>query len=163
MKQKESVKPSRNVHNGKPELRHHQQSSLPQTCLVLSATGSLELRLVSSAILEHTNNNTSHSWLGLVIVSNDRRRKKKHYALLNHWATPRGKGATLFFQPSVCLSFICHTISNINLTLVLLNLDISCLYKQCRSRSVGFWRSQLIWISTVYHSVTEYVSTTWIK
>ena len=27
----------------------------------LSATGSLELRLVSSAILEHTNNNTSHS------------------------------------------------------------------------------------------------------
>ena len=38
-----------------------------------SATGSLELRLVSSAILEHTNNNTSHSWLGLVIVSNDRR------------------------------------------------------------------------------------------
>ena len=23
--------------------------------------------------------------------------------------------------------------------------------KQCRSRSVGFWRSQLIWICTVYH------------
>ena len=72
-KQKESAKPSRNVHSGKPELRHHQQSFLPQTSLVLSATGSLELRLVSSAILEHTNNNTSHSWLGLVIVSNDRR------------------------------------------------------------------------------------------
>ena len=61
------------MHSGKPELRHHQQSFLPQTSLVLSATGSLELRLVSSAILEHTNNNTSHSWLGLVIVSNDRR------------------------------------------------------------------------------------------
>ena len=29
---------------GKPELRHHQQSFLPQTSLVLSATGSLELR-----------------------------------------------------------------------------------------------------------------------
>ena len=58
-KQKESAKPSRNVHSGKPE--HHQQSFLPQTSLVLSATGSLELRLVSSAILEHTNNNTSHS------------------------------------------------------------------------------------------------------
>ena len=28
---------------------------------VLSATGSLELRLISSAILEHTNNNTSYS------------------------------------------------------------------------------------------------------
>ena len=60
-KQKESAKPSRNVHSGKPELRHHQQSFLPQTSLVLSATGSLELLLVSSGILEHTNNNTSHS------------------------------------------------------------------------------------------------------
>ena len=52
---------SSNMHSGKPELRHHQQSFLPQTSLALSATGSLELRLVSSAILEHTNNNTSHS------------------------------------------------------------------------------------------------------
>ena len=60
-KQKESAKPSRNVHSGKPELRHHQQNFLPQTSLVLSATGSLELRLVSSAIFEHTNNNTSDS------------------------------------------------------------------------------------------------------
>ena len=60
-KQKESAKPSRNVHSRKPELRHHQLSFLPQTSLVLSAIGSLELRLVSSAILEHTNNNTSHS------------------------------------------------------------------------------------------------------
>ena len=41
--------------------RHHQQSFLPQTSVVLSATGSLELRLVSSPILEHTSNNTSHS------------------------------------------------------------------------------------------------------
>ena len=60
-KQKESAKPSRNVHSGKPELRHHQQSFLPQASLVLSATGSLELRLASSSILEHTNDNTSHS------------------------------------------------------------------------------------------------------
>ena len=60
-KQKESAKPSRNMHSGKPELRHHQQSFLPKTSLILSATGSFELRLVSSAILEHTNNNTSHS------------------------------------------------------------------------------------------------------
>ena len=52
-KKKNSAKPSRNVHSGKPELRHHQQSFLPQTSLVLSATGSLELRLVSSTILEH--------------------------------------------------------------------------------------------------------------
>ena len=46
--QKESAKPSRNVHSGKPELRHHQQSVLSKTSLVLSAIGSLELRLVSS-------------------------------------------------------------------------------------------------------------------
>ena len=58
-KQKESAKPSKNVRSGKPELRHHQQSFLPQTSLVLSATDSLELSLVPSAILEHTNNNTS--------------------------------------------------------------------------------------------------------
>ena len=38
-----------------------------------------------------------------------------------------------------------------SLTLVLLNPDIPYLCKQCRSRSVGFWRSQLIWICTVCH------------
>ena len=45
----------------------------------------------------------------------------------------------------------CPNISLIFLTLVLLNPDIPCLCKQCRSRSVGFWRSQLIWICTVCH------------
>ena len=45
------------------------------------------------------------------------------------------------------------------LTLVLLNPDMPWLCKQCRSRSVGFWRSQLIWIYTVCHSVYEFVST----
>ena len=43
------------------------------------------------------------------------------------------------------------------LTLDLLNLDIPCLRKQCRCRSVGFFRSQLIWICTVCHSVCEYI------
>ena len=60
-KQKESAKPNGNMLSGKPELRHHQQSFLPQTSLVLrtSPTGSLKLRSVSSAILEHTNSSTS--------------------------------------------------------------------------------------------------------
>ena len=49
------------------------------------------------------------------------------------------------------------------LTLVLMNLHKHCLCKQCRSRSVGFWRSQLIWICTVCYSVREFVSTSWIK
>ena len=48
-------------------------------------------------------------------------------------------------------------------TLVLLNPNISRLYKRCRSRSVGFFRSQLIWICTVCHEVCEFVSTNWIK
>ena len=51
----------------------------------------------------------------------------------------------------------------LTLTLVLLNPDIPCLCKQCRSRSVGFFRSQLIWICTVCHSVCEFISTIWIK
>ena len=54
-------------------------------------------------------------------------------------------------------------------TVVLLNPDVPCLCKQCRSRSAGFWRSQLIWICTVCHSVVEFVSITritktdWLK
>ena len=58
MKQKEPTKLSRNVLSRKPELRH-QQSFLPETSLVLSATGSLEIRFVSSAILQYIKNNTS--------------------------------------------------------------------------------------------------------
>ena len=37
------------------------------------------------------------------------------------------------------------------LTQVMLNPGMPCLCKQCRSRSVGFFRSQLIWICTVCH------------
>ena len=70
---KESAKPSRNVLSVKPELRHCQQSFRPQTSLVLIAIGSLELRLVPSAILEHTNSSSSSISLRLVTVSNDRR------------------------------------------------------------------------------------------
>ena len=40
--------------------------------------------------------------------------------------------------------------------------DMSCLSKQCRSRSVGFWRSQLIWICTVCHLICEFLSKTGI-
>ena len=46
MRQKESAKPSRNVHSAKPELRHHQQSCLALTSVVPSATDNLELELV---------------------------------------------------------------------------------------------------------------------
>ena len=46
MRQKESAKPSRNVHSAKPELRHHKQSCLALTSVVPSATDRLELELV---------------------------------------------------------------------------------------------------------------------
>ena len=48
---------------------------------------------------------------------------------------------------------------NSTLTLVLLNQDRHCLRKQCRSRSDGFWRSHLIRIYTVFHSVCEFIWT----
>ena len=41
--------------------------------------------------------------------------------------------------------------------------DILCPRKQCRSRSVGFWRSQLIRICTVCHQVCEFIATIQIK
>ena len=55
------------------------------------------------------------------------------------------------------------TVYPIPLTLVLLNPDILCLCKQCRSRSVGFWRSQLIWICTVCHLICEFTATIRMK
>ena len=55
-----------------------------------------------------------------------------------------------------------HKLTN-KLTLVLLNPDIPCLCKQCRPRSVGFWRSQLILICTVCHVVCEFITTIQIK
>ena len=99
-KQKESVKPSRNVRSRTQELRHHQQSFLPQTSLVLSATGSLELRLVSSAILQHTNNNTLHIWLGLGIVNIDKRmNESKRRKTFN----------IVMFMPTACLPTLFST------------------------------------------------------
>ena len=46
MRQKESAKPSRNVHSAKPEPMHHQQSCLALTFVVPSATDSLKLELI---------------------------------------------------------------------------------------------------------------------
>ena len=45
------------------------------------------------------------------------------------------------------------------LTLVLLNQDRHCLWKQCRSRSDGFWRSHLIRTYTVFHWVCQFIWT----
>ena len=63
----------------------------------------------------------------------------------------------------ICAKMPFYLPLHVILTLVLLNLGIPCLCKQCRSKSVSFWRSQLIWICTVCHSVCEFISTIWIK
>ena len=71
-----------------------------------------------------------------------------HLALLNSyccvWWVLSGEKRELFL--CFCYVHVCTI-----LTLVLLNSDTPCLCKQCRSRSIGFWRSQLIWICTVCH------------
>ena len=54
-------------------------------------------------------------------------------------------GRIVFSKPWFCWTWICP----------------AC--KQCRSRSAGFWRSQLIWIYTVWHEVFEFVSRTLMK
>ena len=66
----------------------------------------------------------------------------------------------LFSSKAPELLFSCKTVK---LLIVLLNQDIHCLYKQCRSWSFGFRRSQLIGICIFCHSVVQFISTVWIK
>ena len=83
------------------------------------------------------------------------------------WSSISGKKKKkyLFYHP--CIKAEIKLTSQLwyqkGMMLVLLNPDISCLCKQCRSRSVGFWRSQLNWICTVCHEVCEFISTILIK
>ena len=60
---------------GRAKASPTELSSSDLSCSICSRQ--FRAKIVSSAILEHTNNNTSHSWLGLVIVSNDRRTTSK--------------------------------------------------------------------------------------
>ena len=60
------------------------------------------------------------------------------------WMLQEACTSWLWHFPGIFIYILC-------LTLVLLNPDIPDLCKQRRSRSVGFWRSQLIWICTVCH------------
>ena len=55
------------------------------------------------------------------------------------------------------------SVSLLNLTLVLPNQDMPCLCKQCRSRSVSFFRSQMLWICPVCHLVCEFISAIWAQ
>ena len=64
--------------------------------------------------------------------------KKKNHQFVDCWINQRVVKVNLYTN---CLL----------LTLVVLDPDIPCICKQCRSRSAGFWRSQLIWICTVCH------------
>ena len=77
--------------------------------------------------------------------------------------TPSAEFLFFWKQSAGFKSRLWTLLQTVLLTLVLLNPDIPCLCKQCRSRSVGFWRSQLIWICTVCHYVFEFTETIRIK
>ena len=84
----------------------------------------------------------------------------KLFHILNPWLRVLSFGRSVF----ICISHVVSYLLPINPG-AQLNLDITCLYKQWRFRSVGFWRSQLIW-SALF--VIKYVkllqwSTVWIK
>ena len=83
-------------------------------------------------------------------------RGRTHNLLITRWTrihlNHRGRQRVLF-----CDAVSCHFNPG------QLNQDMSSLCKRCRSRSVGFRRSRLIWIGTVFHSVCKFVWTTWIK
>ena len=67
---------------------------------------------------------------------------------------------------SVCIPFklvILDRNSTLNINPLFCWTRIDPAFANCRSRSVGFWRSQLIWICTVCHQVHEFMSTIWIK
>ena len=60
------------------------------------------------------------------------------------------KKSGLIWKETILIEFLPVKAYRLILTFLLLNPDIPCLCKQCRSRSVdGFFRSQLIWICTV--------------
>ena len=69
------------------------------------------------------------------------------------WVYTVCQSASDLYTTTGCILYFFHFQNSYSkeLTLVLLNPDIPCLCKQCRFRSVGFWRSQLIWICTVCH------------
>ena len=72
------------------------------------------------------------------------------FALVRSWNVP-------IFRQSMIIrvhhTFLRRIIFNPSLA----KHDIPCLNKQCRSISIGFFRSQLIWICTVCHSVCEFI------
>ena len=86
----------------------------------------------------------SHIWHMLRIESLSHR-----WAIREEWPE--------YLRRLIYLSILC------SLNPSLADHDMCCLSKQCRSRSVGFWRSQLIWTCTVCHQVCEFISIIWIK
>ena len=75
-----------------------------------------------------------------------------YFSIKTFWILIRSAHNLCFYEEKYPKIIIIYSL----ITLVLLNLDIPCLCKQCRSRSVGFFRSQLIWICTVCHYVNLY-------
>ena len=73
-----------------------------------------------------------------------RKNNKKYHQFVSYWISP---------ETMPWFGVLCPFQSY--LTLVLLNLDVFCLCKQCRS--------QLIWICTVCYSIGAFIATTWLN
>ena len=86
---------------------------------------------------------------------------KLHILTNNHTNVKKLQNICILFPSNGCIYLICTAKKLVNCTSStevytilspsLAEHDMPCLSKQCRSRSVGFWRSQLIWICTVCH------------
>ena len=116
--------------------------SIPWYCLPIASSAGIEEDAVLDSVVTHFN-----------MAVND-----KEPALLGKQHRQRKPCVT----PETLIFVTKHETwrkREVSLTLVLLNPDIPSLSKQCRSRSVGFWRSQLIWICTVYQQECELITT----
>ena len=120
MKQKESAKPNKQ-RKASAKAPPKELSSSDLSCSMCNRH-----RLVSSNMLEHTNNNTSHIRLGLVIVSNDRWMMTDLYQTPQNAVSDQG------------LFTVCHTYSNI--------LDMSTGSRMDYSR-LSLSRPRLSWIT----------------
>ena len=69
------------------------------------------------------------------------------------WLSARfcGYGNYPKYWDTFSLSMLGKSLSCLHFNPSLADHDMPCLSKQCRSRSLGFFRSQLIWICTVCH------------
>ena len=130
------------------EMQGNMEQNKPISSVILFDLSSLSylcLRLRESTVFPECHSN------GTIEVTNDDSATFIYAAAMQGTLTSASQICTVDMSnnPLIVISG-CTPVSSL-LTLVLLNPKIPCLCKQCRSRSVGFWRSQLIWSCIVCH------------